>query len=600
MLTGNQGTFLHSLPIVISSALICSRIVSMTFVPFLGNMILKASSKPERSIEERRRTGMSGVYYRLAGYAIDHRKVVLLIAFALLLGGLTLKSQLKNSFFPDDVQYISTIDVWLKNDANINATNRMAERVEQLVREEADKFATEENHGESVLESISTTVGGGSPRFWFTISPEQRQANYAQLIIRLKDKEFTPLLAPRLQEVLSSQIAGADLDVKQLQTTPVNYPVAIRLASRIQSSDGYDLEQIDNLNQYAEEVIKMLQQSKAARTVRSDWGDASMVARLNIDNDRANLAGITNQDIAVSTSAAINGVQVGTYREGHKQVPIVAQLQLDQRARMSDLRSLYVYAMAGDSKIPLLEVASTELDMATERIRRLEQFRTVTVFSFPKDGFLASDIMTDVQQQLDDLAEDLPSGYLMQISGVEANTTHGFGQLLTVMGISALAIFMALVFQFKNLVKPLLVFATVPFGIVGALAALVIMQEPFGFMAFLGIVSLIGVIVSHIILLFDFIEERHKAGDPFREALLDAGIIRLRPVLITVAATALALIPLAIEGGPLWKGLCYAQIGGLFVATFATLVLVPTLYAFVVMDLKAIDWEELPASGHAA
>ena len=109
-------------------------------------------------------------------------------------------------------------------------------------------------------------------------------------------------------------------------------------------------------------------------------------------------------------------------------------------------------------------------------------------------------------------------------------------------------------------------------------------------MAFLGIVSLIGVIVSHIIVLFDFIEERHEAGDSLREALLDAGILRLRPILITISATTLALIPLAIHGGPLWQGLCFAQIGGLIVATFGTLLFVPTLYAFVVLDLKAITW----------
>jgi multidrug efflux pump subunit AcrB len=151
---------------------------------------------------------------------------------------------------------------------------------------------------------------------------------------------------------------------------------------------------------------------------------------------------------------------------------------------------------------------------------------------------------------------------------------------------------MALVLQFRNLVKALLVLASVPLGIVGALTALYITGEPFGFMAFLAIVSLIGVIVSHIIVLFDFIDERQAEGDSFKDSLLDAGIMRLRPILITIGATTLALVPLAIEGGPLWQGLCYAQIGGLIAATFGTLLLVPSLYAFVVLDLKAIRWEE--------
>jgi multidrug efflux pump subunit AcrB len=140
-------------------------------------------------------------------------------------------------------------------------------------------------------------------------------------------------------------------------------------------------------------------------------------------------------------------------------------------------------------------------------------------------------------------------------------------------------------------VKPLLVFAAVPYGTVGALLALFIMGTPFGFMAFLGIASLVGVIVSHVIVLFDFIEEMHEKGEPLERALVDAGIMRLRPVMITVGATVLALFPLALHGGPLWKPLCYAQIGGLSVATFITLLLVPVLYAIFVMDLKWVKWQ---------
>ena len=157
--------------------------------------------------------------------------------------------------------------------------------------------------------------------------------------------------------------------------------------------------------------------------------------------------------------------------------------------------------------------------------------------------------------------------------------------------ISIAMIFLALVFQFKNAIKPFIVFAAIPYGVVGALVALWIMGAPFGFMAFLGIISLIGVIVSHIIVLFDFIEEKHEQGEPLEEALLDAGIVRLRPVLITVAATVIALFPLAPHGGPLWEPLCYAQIGGLTVATFVTLLLVPVLYALFVLDLKLVKWD---------
>src|SRR5206468_2986515 len=184
----------------------------------------------------------------------------------------------------------------------------------------------------------------------------------------------------------------------------------------------------------------------------------------------------------------------------------------------------------------------------------------------------------------------VPPGYSMQIGGEYAKQQQGFADLVIVLAISVAAIYLALVFQFRSAIKPWLVFAAVPYGTVGALAALYVMGTPFGFMAFLGIASLVGVIVSHVIVLFDFIEERHAEGEPLREALLDAGIIRLRPVLITVGATVFGLFPLAAHGGPLWEPLCYTQIGGLTLATVVTLLMVPVLYAICVLDLKLVDW----------
>jgi multidrug efflux pump subunit AcrB len=165
---------------------------------------------------------------------------------------------------------------------------------------------------------------------------------------------------------------------------------------------------------------------------------------------------------------------------------------------------------------------------------------------------------------------------------------------------STVMIFLALVIQFKHGAKPLIVFAGIPFGIAGALGFLVMTGTPFGFMAFLGIASLVGVIVSHVVVLFDFIEEAHERGETLEESLLDAGIVRLRPVLITVAATVIALIPLAMHGGPLWVPMCYAQIGGLTVATFVTLVIVPVIYAIFVKDLKLVKWDSHEPHAHDA
>ena len=420
LLTGNQGDFLFSLPIVMASALISSRIVSMTFIPFLGKLLLRPGKRQELSLEDRRSQGFTGKYYRVVGFAIDHRKKVLLASLLVVAVGLSSKTQLKNAFFPEDVQYLSTIDIWLKNDASIEATNKVAEAVENQVREEIEKYAAELGNKApaKILDSLTTTLGGGAPRFWFTVTPQQRQSNYAQLIVRLSDKDLTPILAPRLQTALSSTIPGADIDVKQLETTPVNYPVAIRLSGRVTTGSADERSDIELLRGYARQVKAIISKSAAARSTRDDWGAPSPLLRLNIDNDRANLAGITNEDIAISTSTGINGARIGTLREGDKQTPIVARLQLQQRARLSDLGSMYVYSMDDGNKVPLMGVASTEYTFETERIRRLEQFRTITVFSYPAPGYLSADIMKDAQLELDAFAAELPEGYVMAISEI--------------------------------------------------------------------------------------------------------------------------------------------------------------------------------------
>jgi multidrug efflux pump subunit AcrB len=301
--------------------------------------------------------------------------------------------------------------------------------------------------------------------------------------------------------------------------------------------------------------------------------------------------GITNADVAISATAALSGQTVGVYKEGDKNIPLVARMQVQERAQLADIKNLYVYASQGSNRVPLLSIANMRNLLETGHIARREHFRTISILCYPKPGVLASEILGPILPKLREFQKILPPGYQLRIGGERAKQMDGFANLTVVLVISLIGIYLALLVQFNNAVKPLLVFAACPYGVIGALIALGIMGAPFGFMAFLGIASLIGVIVSHVIVLFDFIEEMHEKGEPLERALPDAGIQRIRPVMITVGATILALFPLALEGGPLWQPLCYAQIGGLAVATFITLLLVPVFYSIFVFDLKWIKWE---------
>jgi multidrug efflux pump subunit AcrB len=582
--SGDTGKFIHSLPIVLSLSLVASRIVSMTFVPLLGSVFLRPPKKAEPTSEERRSQGFGRLYHRFVGWATDQRRFVFGVAVIGLLTAGYFGRGVKPAFFPKDLSYLSYVDIWLPEDSPLRATREKAQEAIEVIKKTCEEYAQTQHRGAStkpVLESITEFDGGGSPRFWFSLSPEQHQLNYAELVIQVKDKADTNPLVPMLQQRLGATIAGARIDVRQLETgKPVGVPVAFRISG----------EDIGVLRQLSARMKTIFRSTPGAQRERDDWGSDTFAVGLRVDPDRANLAGVTNLDVAEASSDAMNGQVVGQLLDFDRQINIVSRLRANERSQLADVENLYV--ASGTKKVPLRQVSRVAYSLQTEKIRRRNQFRTVTVSCFPAPGQLSSQVLKRAMPEIKKFEASLPPGYRMETGGEAEEQGKSFKQLTLVLLMLLAAIYLALVVQFKNAVKPLIVFAALPFGAAAALVALVVADAPFSFMAFLGIISLMGVIVSHIIVLFDFIEEMHERGEPMREALLDAGLMRLRPVLITVIATVLGLVPLTFHGGPLWEPLCYAQIGGLLFATVVTLVIVPVLYTILVKDVGWVQWEK--------
>jgi multidrug efflux pump subunit AcrB len=593
MLTGDTGRFLYSLPIVMTCALVASRIVSMTFVPHLGYYLMRPG-KPLPPIEYRRTHGITGAYYRLGHYALEHRKAFVGGSLLFLAGGVVIGQQLRSAFFPEDIQYLSYIDVWQRNGAALSDTNAVAGEAEAVIRQTAAQYGRDHpgpnGKPRDILKSITSFVGGGGPRFWISVPSESPQSNYAQLIIEITDKNDMPKLVGPLQTALTNSLPGAYFDVRQLLTNPVRYPIEIHVFGEADVDPAHEDADIATLRGTTNQIEQILRSIPGTLNIRTDWMEQSPGVQLAINADRANMAGLTNADVARSASAGLGGWQVGTLLDGDSQIPIVARLRQEERAQLSDVSNLYVYALNGPTQVPLSALAPLTFEMNQERIIRRDHFRTMTVIAFPAQGMLASEILQQAIPRIDALRAQLPPSYRIVIGGEQFKQDEGFGELALVLGLSVAMIFIALVMQFNSLVKPWLVFTAVPYGTVGALAALWVTHTPFNFMAFLGIASLVGVIVSHVIVLFEFIEERQEIGEELLQGLLDAGIERLRPVMITVAATVLALLPLALHGGPLWRPLCFAQIGGLSLATVIELVLVKSFYAIFVADLGILKW----------
>jgi len=254
--------------------------------------------------------------------------------------GVFVASHLQRQFFPDDVQYWFYLDVWLPNDVPLTATNDAAIKAEEVVRQVlADRGKpTSKDKEQHDLTSITSFIGGGGPRFWFSISPEPQQTNYAQVIVQVSGKELTPKIIGPLQSALSRQVPGAWITVRQLQTNPVETPVEILISAQADTDAKEEATDIRTLRGIAAQAMDVLRQSPGIAVMRDDWSPDSPQVKIQIDPNCANLVGISNADVANSTAAAISSASVGFLQEGNKSIPIVARLRGQERTQLGRLR----------------------------------------------------------------------------------------------------------------------------------------------------------------------------------------------------------------------------------------------------------------------
>jgi multidrug efflux pump subunit AcrB len=400
-------------------------------------------------------------------------------------------------------------------------------------------------------------------------------------LVHTRDAFGTAALAARLKRELPPSFAAARVTVEQLESgPPIGTPVQVRLQG----------PELATLRRLGDEVKSLMRQAPGTENIHDDWDPESLQINLQVAPDRANMTGVTNQDVAMMTNAGLSGYTATTLRERDRQVPVVLRLRPDERSRMEDMKTLQVFSSRAGTQVPLEQVGSFRTEMVSPKIGRRDNERCLTVKCDTVPGVLPSGVADRLESALVEASKSWPPGYRFAFGGEKEEQAKGFAFMMTAMVASILGIYLALVLQFNSLTKPLLVFAAVPFGMIGGMMGLLIFNVPLGFFALLGLSSLAGVIISHVIVLFEYIEEAHERGEPLRRAVIDAALVRLRPVLVTVLATVGGLVPLAMKGGPLWEPLCCVQIIGLLVATLVTKVVVPVLYVLFVEDFKLIKW----------
>jgi multidrug efflux pump subunit AcrB len=576
LVRGKTGDFIYSLPVVVTASLVSSRIVSMTFTPLLGYYILRGQKGLEADAGGGSwSAGLARVYRGFSAWCMGHKAITLSVCGLALCGGTASLPLLGTAFFPKDLHGVFSVNIFLAEGSPIRQTR---EETLKVIRE------IEALEGDQIR-AYTTFVGQGGPRFWLSIVPEQRADNYAQILVHTLHPRQTSALVARLKRHLPPRVAAARVTIEQLETgPPVGVPVQIRLFG----------DDVETLRRMAAETKRALCEIPGTDNIHDDWDSEIFQIPVTVKTEKANMAGITNEDVAMLLQTALSGISPTALREQDHLIPITARLRSDERARIEEINELDVVSSVTNLRVPISQIVELSMRLVSPKIWRRDHQRCITVKCDTASGVLASDVVGRIQPQLLRIARRWPPGCRFQFGGEYEEQTKGFDSVALALLASLAAIYLALVLQFNSVTKPLVVFAGVPFGMVGGMMGLFPFGTPFGFMAFLGVASLAGVIVSHVIVLFDYIEEARQHGEPLRQAVIDSGLVRLRPVLVTVLATVGGLIPLAIEGGPLWEPMCYVQIAGLLLATLVTLGIVPVVYVLCVENLKIIRWESEP------
>jgi multidrug efflux pump subunit AcrB len=573
LLPGDKGSFISGLPIVVTLALGSALLVSFTFTPLISFYLLRGQKGLDEGQEVRSFILFRSVDRFLQGLLPRYRRVLeaalrrpwasLLTAYGALALSFGLVPLLGTQFFPPAERNQLLVDVELPPTDSLTSMRQTVGRVSALLKEHKE------------IASAAIFTGGTAPRFYYNVAPKEPANFLAQILINTRKAEDVPALIVKLRAELDRKVPGARCIVKQLeQGPPVEEPIQIRISG----------ENLDVLSRIAGDVATTLR-AAGGYHVHDDLGLRMPNLRIEIDQDRANSLGIGNKQIGLIAQAAFTGIKVTELRDGDRLIPVVIRSRVEDRSEAEKIRTLYVQTGARKG-VPLDSFATLQLQPEFVTIPHFNQLRAVTVKAYAPFGELSSSVLKRARKDLANVS--LPGGYQLSFAGEAQELKQNRSEMGLVMKVSLALITLAMVLQFNSVVKSVVVMLTVPLGAVGAFLGLALSGSPFGFTALLGIVSLAGVIVSHIIVLSDFIEQARASGAPLEQALIQAGLARLRPVLVTVLATVGGLLPLYLTGGALWHPLTAVHIFGLLLATVLTLVLLPVLYFVVCARLRLI------------
>jgi multidrug efflux pump subunit AcrB len=552
------GEYTYAIFAVTVLSLLISWLVSVYFVPYLGTLLLKAKPLPagaENAHQEHFDTPFYRTFRRMVDWCVEHRWITIaatLLTFALGIAGM---GKVQQQFFPDSSRPEILVETWFPEGTSFAANEEVTARFEKrLLREPG-------------VASVSTWVGSGVPRFYLPLNQVFPQTNVTQLIVLPTDLKVRESLRVKLPVLLAQEFPEVRGRVQLLPNgPPVPYPVQFRVV-------GPDPTE---LRYRADEVIAVMRSNPNTRGTNDNWNESVKVLRLEVDQSKARALGVTSQSIALAAKTILAGSTVGQFREGDKLIDIVLRQPLDERSAITDIANAYLPTASGKS-IPLTQIARPVFTWEPGVMWRENRDYAITVQSDIVEGLQGATVTNELLPQLKALEKKWPLGYSIQVAGAVEESSKGQGSIASGLPIAAFIIFTLLMLQLHSFSRAMLVFITGPLGIAGVAASLLLLGRPFGFVALLGVIALMGMIQRNSVILIDQIEQDRARGVPTWNAIVESAVRRLRPIVLTAAAAVLAMIPLSRS--VFWGPMAVAIMGGLVVATVLTLLALPAMYA---------------------
>ena len=575
MLTGTLITAVGFLPIGIARstvgeytfaifgvtvlALLVSWVVSVYFVPYLGTVLLKAKdAQGGAEHQEVFDTPFYNAFRRTVNWCVQHRWItigLMLLTFALGIAGM---GRVQQQFFPDSSRPEVMMDVWYAEGTSIAANEEVTRRIEARLMQEAG------------VVNVTTWIGSGVPRFYLPLDAIFPQSNVSQFIVLPKDLKLRESLRIRLPALMAQEFPEVRARVKILPNgPPVAYPVQFRVVG----------EDPATLRLRANEVKEALRANAHMRGVNDNWNEPVKVIHLEVDQAKARALGVTSQSIAQASRTLLAGSTVGQFRDGDKLIDIVLRQPISERNAISDIGNAYLPTASGRS-IPLTQIAKPTFAWEPGVMWREGRDYAITVQGDIAEGLQGATVTAELLPSLRQIEAGWQSrggSYRIEVAGAVEESSKGSSSIAAGVPVMLFITFTLLMLQLHSFSRAMLVFLTGPLGIAGVAAALLSFGRPFGFVALLGVIALMGMIQRNSVILIDQIEQDRARGVPAWDAIVESAVRRLRPIVLTAAAAVLAMIPLSRS--VFWGPMAVAIMGGLVVATALTLLALPAMYA---------------------